>query len=141
MKKLGPISLPQDYPGGWQGYSHRLSVMLYQYLREITAQINALIDAVGSGGGGGGSTVISGLATVTVPMNSYFHQESVTLTGCTGTMRIVCSIAPHADDDVNDEELLDVAALSAAPGTNSATVSIAFSAPTTGPVKINLMAV
>lgn len=137
MKKLGPISLPQDYPGGLRSYSHRLSVMLYQYLREISTQVNALIDASGSGG----STVVSGLATVTVPINSYFHQESVTLTGCTSSMRIVCSLAPHTDADVNDEELLSVVALSAAPGTDSATVSIAFSEPTTGPVKVNLVAV
>lgn len=57
MKKLGPISLPQDYPGGMQGYNHRLSVMLYQYLREMSAQINTLIDASGSGGGGGGGGI------------------------------------------------------------------------------------
>lgn len=95
----------------------------------------------GGGGDGGGSTVITGLATVTVPMNSHSHQEVVSLAGCTGAMRIVCSLASHADDDVNSEEMLDVSALSAAAGSGSATVSIAFSAPTTGPVKINLMAV
>lgn len=41
MKKLGPISLPQDHP---QEYSRRLSVMLYQYLRDMAQQINELID-------------------------------------------------------------------------------------------------
>jgi hypothetical protein len=136
MKKLGQISLPQDHP---QDYHRRLSVMLYQYLRDMTQQINALIDA--SSGGGSGSTVVSGLATVTVPINSYFHEESVTLTGCTASMRVVCSLAPHDDADVNSEKLLSVVALSAAPGTDSATINIAFSEPTTGPVKINLMAV
>ena len=43
MKKLGPISLPQDHP---TDYSKRLNVMLYQYLREVAQQINALIDEV-----------------------------------------------------------------------------------------------
>lgn len=43
MKKLGPISLPQDHPNA---YSQRLSLMLYQYLRDIHEQINALKDAV-----------------------------------------------------------------------------------------------
>ena len=133
MKKLGPVSLPQDHPSD---YHRRLVVMLYQYLRDIVQRVNALIDASGSG-----SSVVSGLATVTVPTNSYFHQESVTLTGCTASMRIVCSLAPHSDADVNDEEMLSVVALSASPGTDTATVSIAFSEPTTGPVKINLMAV
>ena len=133
MKKLGPVSFPQDHPSD---YHRRLVVMLYQYLRDIVQRVNALIDASGSG-----SSVVSGLATVTVPTNSYFHQESVALTGCTASMRIVCSLAPHSDADVNDEEMLSVVALSASPGTDTATVSIAFSEPTTGPVKINLMAV
>jgi hypothetical protein len=43
MKKLGQISLPQDHP---QDYHRRLSVMLYQYLRDMTQQINELIDEV-----------------------------------------------------------------------------------------------
>lgn len=132
MKKLGQISLPQDHPSD---YSRRLAVMLYQYLRDLVQRVNELIDA------SGGSTVVSGLATVTVPASSYYHEESVTLTGCTTSMRIVCSIAPHSDADVNNEEMLSVVSLSAAPGTDTATVSIAFSEPTTGPVKINLLAV
>lgn len=41
MKKLGPPSFPPDHPND---YARRLSVMLYQYLRDIAAQINALID-------------------------------------------------------------------------------------------------
>jgi hypothetical protein len=48
MKKIGPISLPQDHP---QDYSRRLAVMLYQYLRDIAQQINELIDSVGSSSG------------------------------------------------------------------------------------------
>lgn len=52
MKKLGPISLPQDHP---QDYSRRLSVMLYQYLRDIAQQVNALIDDAATSGGGSGS--------------------------------------------------------------------------------------
>ena len=44
MKKLGPVSLPQDYPGGMQSYHHRLSVMLYQYLRETRQSLNQVID-------------------------------------------------------------------------------------------------
>lgn len=91
--------------------------------------------------GGGGSTVISGMVTVTVPSNSYFHQEVVSLVGCTASMNIVCSIAPHEDTDVNSEEFLSVVALSADPGIDSATINITFSEPTSGAVKINLMAV
>ena len=43
MKRLGPISLPQDHPNA---YSRQLSVMLYQYLRDLHEQVNALKDAV-----------------------------------------------------------------------------------------------
>lgn len=41
MKKLGPVSLPQDHPND---YSRRLSVMLYQYLNDTRNTINQLID-------------------------------------------------------------------------------------------------
>ncbi len=133
MKKLGPVSFPQDHPSD---YHRRLVVMLYQYFRDLAERVNALIDASGSGGG----TVISGTATVTVPANSYFHEQSVTLTGCTATMNVVCSLARHEDTDENSEELLHVTALSADAGTDAATVRIAFSEPTSGPVKLNLLA-
>ena len=43
MKKIRQISLPQDHPND---YSRRLSVMLYEYLREIGLTVNALIDEV-----------------------------------------------------------------------------------------------
>lgn len=41
MKKLGPVSLPQDHPNE---YSRRLSVMLYQYLNDSRNTINQMID-------------------------------------------------------------------------------------------------
>jgi hypothetical protein len=50
MKKIGQISLPQDHP---QDYSRRLSVMLYQYLRDIATQVNALIDFAATPATGG----------------------------------------------------------------------------------------
>ena len=43
MKRLGQISLPQDAPND---HSRRLTVMLYQYLRDIHEQINALQAAI-----------------------------------------------------------------------------------------------
>ena len=135
MKKLGPISLPQDHP---QEYSRRLSVMLYQYLRDIVQQVNALIDASGSSSG---ASAISSAATLTVPASSFYHEETVAFVGCTSSMKIVCSLAPHDDADENSEELLNVVSMSADAGTDSAIVNIAFSDPTTGAVKINMMAV
>ena len=92
-------------------------------------------------GGGGGSTVVKGTAVITIPQNALSHSESVTLTGCTGSMVVIPSLGPHADADENHEELLDLASITATPGTNSATVKVAFLTPTTGPVRINLIAV
>ena len=85
-------------------------------------------------------TIVRGLATVTVPNKSLSHTETVTATGVTGSSRIFPSIAPHDDADENDAEMLDIAAMSAAPGTNQITVELAFSTPTAGPIKINWMA-
>lgn len=46
ISRLGPISLPQDHPGDVAGYHRRLSVMLYQYLREIQKVLNLVVDTV-----------------------------------------------------------------------------------------------
>lgn len=92
------------------------------------------IDAAGGGGG------LAGQATVTVPNNSLEWSQTVTATGVTGTDVIFLSVAPHDDADENDAELLDIAAMSAAPGTNQITVELAFTTRTAGPIKINWMA-
>lgn len=88
-----------------------------------------------SGGAG-----LSGQATVTVPNNRIEWSETVTATGVTGASRIFLTVAPHVDADENDAEMLDIAAMSAAPGTDQITVELAFSTPTAGPIKLNWMA-
>lgn len=85
-------------------------------------------------------TIVTGLATVTVPNNAREHSQTVTATGVTGSSRIFLSIAPHDDADENDAELLDIAAMSAAPGTDQITVEMAFAVPVAGAIKINWMA-
>jgi len=47
MRKLGPPSLPPDHPSD---YARRLAVMLYQYLRDISGEVNALIDTATAAG-------------------------------------------------------------------------------------------
>ncbi len=49
MRKLRPINLPQDHPSD---YARRLSVMLYQYLRDVVLQVNETIDVVDEEGFG-----------------------------------------------------------------------------------------
>lgn len=95
---------------------------------------NALTIAASGGSG------LSGQATVTVPNNRLEHSETVTATGVTGSSRIFLTVAPHDDADENDAEMLDIAAMSAAPGTNQITVEMAFTTPMAGPIKLNWMA-
>ena len=87
-----------------------------------------------------GGSGLSGQATVTVPNNRLEHSETVTATGVTGSSRIFLTVAPHDDADENDAEMLDIAAMSAAPGANQITVELAFTTPTAGPIKFNWMA-
>lgn len=88
----------------------------------------------------GGGSLTSGTATVTVPNKRLEWSETVTATGVTGSSRIMLTVAPHDDADENDAEMLDIAAISAAPGTGQITVEMAFTTPTAGPIKINWMA-
>ncbi len=87
-----------------------------------------------------GASIPSGEAVVTVPNNSRQWTETVAATGVTGSSRIFLTIAPHLDADENDAEMLDVMAMSAAPGTGQITVEMAFATPTAGPIKLNWMA-
>lgn len=87
-----------------------------------------------------GATIPSGEAVVTVPNNSLEWSETVTATGVTGSSRIFLTVAPHADSDENDAEMMDLVAMSAAPGTGQITLEMAFSAPMAGPIKLNWMA-
>lgn len=80
--------------------------------------------------------MLSGVATVTVPNNSLEWSQTVAATGVTPSSIIVPQIAPHSDADENDAELLDIAAVSAAPGTDQITFTLAFASRAAGPVKL-----
>jgi hypothetical protein len=88
-----------------------------------------------------GGSGLSGLATVSVPNNRLEWSETVAATGVTASQRIMVSIGSHLDADENDAEMLDVAAMSAAAGTDQITFEMAFAVPVAGPIKINWMAV
>ena len=87
--------------------------------------------------GGGGGSAISGTATLTVPNNRIEWSETVTAVGVLGTHRIFLTVGNHLDSDENSAELLDIDAMSAAPGTGQITVTIGFDNPTSGPVLLN----
>lgn len=79
---------------------------------------------------------LSGITTVTVPNNSIEWQQTVAATGVTPSSVVVVQLAPHDDADENDPEMLDVMALSARPGTNQITFTLAFATLSAGPVKL-----
>lgn len=89
----------------------------------------------------GGGAGLSGLATVTVPNNRLEWSQTVAAVGVTPSQRIMVALGSHLDADENDAEMLDVAAMSAAAGTDQITFEMAFSTPTAGPIKINWSAV
>ena len=86
------------------------------------------------------ATAIVGQVVVTVPANRLEHSQTVTFTGCDPSRFVTASVGPHTDSDENNAEMLDINALSVSAGTNQATVTLSFREPTSGPVRINLMA-
>ena len=129
------ISLPRNTV---TGYDRELQQALVAWMRTAGYAINELAN---SSGGSGGS-VLSALVTVTVPaVGALEHTQSVTFTGCTPSLRVMASIAPHLDSDENGAEGLNVQAISVAAGTDAAVITLAFGEQTSGPIKLFLMAV
>ncbi|WP_310533137.1 hypothetical protein [Novosphingobium sp.] len=93
----------------------------------------APVSALPSGGGSG----LGGLATITIPTAQLEWEETVTATGVTPASRIMACLAPALDADENDPALLSVVNLSASPGTDQITISIAFAVPAQGAIKLN----
>ena len=130
------ISLPRNTV---TGYDRELQQALVAWMRTAGYAINELAN---SSGGGSGGSVLSALVTVTVPaVGTLEHTQTVTFTGCTPSLRVMASIAPHLDSDENGAEGLRINAMSVAAGTDSATVTMAFGEQTSGPIKLFLMAV
>jgi hypothetical protein len=92
-----------------------------------------------AGGGGGSSVPTVGAATVTVPNGSREWSESVSVAGASATSRVSVWLAPAADGDENDPEMLDLQTLWAVPGSGTVTFGLTFSYPQSGPVKLNYL--
>lgn len=99
----------------------------------VRAKINATIV--------GFEAIRTGTLIVTVGQMKPEHVETVVVAGVVATNRIFLALGVHLDSDENDPELLDILALSGAAGTATITVTMAFAAPTTGPIKLNWMAI
>lgn len=92
--------------------------------------------AAPAGGGGGG---LGGVATITLPIQrgQFEHEETVAAVGVTASNRVILGLAPCADDEENCPEMLDIQTFSAVPGTDTITITAAFSQLCSGPVKFN----
>lgn len=109
----------------------------------MRTEIVSRLRKAGSGqtpGPGGGTTFFKGAGVITVPAGSFDAEASFAADGVNGAMVAMASLAKHSDADENSEELLSVSAIRAAAGAGSVSVFMAFSEPTSGPVRINWMA-
>lgn len=93
--------------------------------------------ATPSAGGAG----LAGTATVTLSAAAFQHSQTVAAVGVTPAKVILASLAPALDADDNDPELLDLVTVWGVPGTDQITFGLTFSAPTSGPVKLNWSAI
>jgi hypothetical protein len=91
----------------------------------------------------GGGSFISGalLATVPGPAGRFEHEETLAAVGVTASMKVLLTLAPHSDADENNEQALDMRGLAGEAGTDTVTVRLAFGSLTSGPIRINYMAV
>jgi hypothetical protein len=127
MRKLGPISLPQDHP---QDYSRRLSVMLYQYLRDMVQQINELIDSAGTSSGGGATWTEAEVDFGSAPV--YTASFTITDAGISAASKVqVLPCGKAATGRTADDWAWDGATFAALPASGSATCYAVF---TPGPI-------
>jgi hypothetical protein len=85
----------------------------------------------------GATRTIKGTATVTVANNRQEDTEIVTAVGVTPSSMVQVWLAPTTSDDENEPEMLDLMTIGAVPLTDQIEITLSFSAPTAGPVKLN----
>jgi hypothetical protein len=82
---------------------------------------------------------LSGAATVTLPGGRGVLEdtETVAALGVTPAMRVIVGLAATSDADENCPDELDLVSASGVAGVDQITFTLAFSAPTSGPIKLN----
>ena len=81
--------------------------------------------------------ILGGVAVITLPGWRRSHRQTIAAVGVTPAHRISAALGAFAETDINSPDLLDVSALSVAPGTDQITITAAFTSPTSGPIPIN----
>jgi hypothetical protein len=77
---------------------------------------------------------------INVPADSFSVTQTVPFPGLEPTQSVVATLGGFLDTEENDPELLDVLALSVTPASDSATIEMAFATPTSGAIRLNLVA-
>jgi hypothetical protein len=82
---------------------------------------------------------LSGTATVTLSnrAGALEDTETVAALGVTPAMQLIVGLAGALDSDENCPEELDLVSASGVAGVDQITFTLAFSAPTSGPIKLN----
>jgi hypothetical protein len=81
------------------------------------------------------------VVTVPGPAGQFEHAETLAAVGVTASHRVLLALAAHSDSDENNEQALDMRGLAGEAGTDTITVRLAFGSLTSGPIRINYMAV
>lgn len=87
------------------------------------------------------SAQLKGTSSVTVPLATFTHVETVAAIGVTPAMLIFLALGAHADTDETSPEMLEIDALSGSAGTDEITITLNFAAATSGPVNLNWSAI
>ena len=82
-------------------------------------------------------TILKGTATLTVANNQFSDTETITAVGVTPSSMVQVWLAPTTSADENEPEMLDLMTIGAVPLTGEIEITLSFSAPTAGPVKLN----
>lgn len=86
--------------------------------------------------------VVSGQIVVTVPAPGRLeHSETVAAASVTGAHRLLLSLGAHDDADENSAEMLSIDAMEGAAGAGTITAMLAFAERTSGPIRLNYLAV
>ena len=91
----------------------------------------------------GGSASIAGQVVPTIPgpAGRFEHEEVLAAVGVTAGMQVMLALAPHADTDENNCQAINLRGMAGEAGTDTITVRLSFGSPTSGPIRINYMAV
>lgn len=85
--------------------------------------------------GGGGAAWTAATANLPAGAGVYDFEQTVTAASVTGTSKIALMLDHAADTDENEPEFIDLANMTAFPGTGSFTLSMTFREPHSGPIK------